>query len=266
MYGFRFTTDNIDKHSSEYGIYIKTKNLPPLAKKRIVEEVVPNRHGSYKFENGYEDKIIELECVFIESDFTLRRLKMREISQWLSQEGQLILDYESDKYYIGRLVGISTKIDNSVDILNLTFKVKPFAYSTYLNENVILDSEVYLYSYIPVGYDLENNFYVTGYQEATVTNLGTFEAMPVIEIDGTADSISVSNSTGGFTIQNITEKVYVDCEKMLCYTIDAYGEKVNKLIDFTGSFVKIPVGDSTFTIDGTNLNVNVFFNYRNTYL
>lgn len=263
MYGF--TLNN--KHSSALNLYITTKNLPALAQKRYTEETIPNRNGSFKFEDGFNDKVIKLECVLIESDFTLKRLKMREVAEWLSQGGELVLDYETDKYYkVKMLNDITPNIENSIDGFTIVFLAYPLQYSTYVNELVFLENDIYLLTELPLGADLQNTFYVTDFTTGTLNNLGTYEATPIIEIEGTATSISISNITGGMTIQNIAEKTYIDCEKMVCYTLDAYGNKVNKLIDFTGQFITIPAGESNIQIDGTNLNCNVYFNYRNTYL
>ncbi|WP_066499865.1 phage tail domain-containing protein [Abyssisolibacter fermentans] len=242
MYGF--TINN--KHSSEFGLYLKTKVFPALAEKRYTEEIIPNRDSSYKFENGYEDKIIELQCTLIESNYVLRRSKIRNIVQWLDNGGNLIFDYEKDKYYIVKLYkSINLEAVLSLDIFVITFTAYPFQYSTELKKHEV---------------------HVDGYTELNILNSGTYITTPIITIDGTADSITISNSTGVFTIQNITEKVYVNCEKMICYTLDAYGKKVNKSIDFTGNYLNIPLGASQIVVDGTNLNCNVLINYKHTYL
>ncbi|WIF94312.1 distal tail protein Dit [Caminicella sporogenes] len=263
MLGFTFN----GKHSSEFGLIMKSINRSLLPQRRITEEVVINRHSSYKFENGYSDRIIQIQCSLADRDIGLRRQKLREIAGWLSIEGQLIFDDEPDKYYIGRLDSeIGLTVNTLFDRFTLNFRCKPFAKSTYINEYVILDSDVVLYSDIPVGYDLQNNFYVTNNVNGKIYNFGTYETDMIVEIDGTAKQIIIGTDTETFTINNIAEKTYVDTENMICYTIDIFGKKQNKLQDFEGVFPKLKTGENNIYIKGTALNCNVFFNFRNTYL
>lgn len=238
-----------------------------LPQKRISEETVLGRNSSYKFEDGYNDKVIEVECALFDREIGLRRQKLRDLAKWLSAQGNLIFDDEPDKYYIAQIYNsIGLGVNRLSDKFSITFICYPFAYSTYVNEYVILDSNVVLYSDIPIGYDLHNNFYITSNQNITVENFGTYEAKPIIEIDGTATNIVFAMEDVAFSLQNISTKTYIDCEKMICYYYDVYGKKQNKLIDFTGNFLTLKPGTNRVSITGADLNCNVFMNYRNTYL
>lgn len=262
MMGIRFK----GKHSKDFKVYIKTKNLPLIAQKRVSEEVVLGRDGSYKFEGGYADKSITLNCILLENDLILKRQKAREVAQWLSGEGELIFDYEPDKFYKAKVVNqIDNSIQYSADEFTVTFNVYPIAHSTYINEQVTLDDDVILYSDLLLS-QLQNHFEVFDNFYGTITNIGTYRALPLIEIDGTAATIVIRIGDKQFSISNITQKTYVDCDKMICYILDGHGKKINKLKDFSGRFVELESGENNLSIEGSNLNVDVFFNFRNAYL
>lgn len=263
MRGFKFGI----KHTDDYKIAMRSKNRTMLPQKRQSEEIIPKRHGSIKFDNGYADRIIEVECYFLENGYENRRQIIRDIALWLATSGQLIFDDEPEKYYDAEIISnVGVSIDAAFDTFSLNFICKPFAKSTYLNEDIVLDSDIVLYSNVPLGYDLINNFYVTGNRNGIVNNLGTFEAELFFEITGTATSLTLATDSDSFTIKNITQKTYIDSENMRVYTIDVPVKKVNKLADFTGTFPKLKPGENNIAVSGVNLNCNIFFNYRNTYL
>lgn len=260
--GIRFK----NKHSNDFKVCIKTENNPLLPKKRFSEETVLGRDGSYKFENNYNDKVISIRCILLEKDLFLRRQKMREIANWLSGEGELIFDYEPDKFYKAKVFNqIDNSIQYSADEFTVTFNVYPIAYSTYINEHVTLDDDIILYSDLLLS-QLQNHFEVSSDFHGTITNIGTYEALPIIEIDGTATNIVIGVGDRQFGISNVTQKTYVDCDNMICYTVDVQGKKINKLKDFSGEFIELKSGVNNLSIEGSNLNVDVFFNFRNAYL
>ncbi|MDK2801076.1 MAG: hypothetical protein PWQ70_2695 [Clostridiales bacterium] len=262
-----FTFNN--KHCSEFGIYIQTRNIPLLPSQRVSEETVIGRDGSYKFEEGYNDKIIEIDCSFLESDFNKRRQKLREIAGWLSQKGELIFDNEADKAYIGKIYNqIDLEMYSTFDQFTLIFVCEPFAYSRWDNSELL--------QYYTKGFEIDGQYIgymqttfnnITSNITVTLANLGNYYALPTIEIDGTADSVVIGTDENSFNIVNITEKTYVDCKNMIVYTLDEFGKKQNKLQDFEGNFIKLKSGLNEISVEGTNLNLSsVFFNYRNTYL
>lgn len=254
------------KHSFEYGLYIRTRNIPLLPQKKVSEETVINKHGSYKFEDGYSDKIIDVECILINGTLQERRLKAREIAVWLSQKGNLIFDHEPDKYYVVEYVNeINPEFLERHNVFTITFVCEPFAYSIYSNEDAYMlpdfkiDGEMALYL---------NTTFNDIYEPTTVkvSNLGTCDALPIIEIDGMALSIIIGTDTESFSIEPMMEKTYVDCKNMIVYTVDQYGKKQNKLSDFVGNFIKLKPGINDISIEGTYLGVNISFKFKNAYL
>ena len=243
MYGITFK----DTHSSEFGVIIHTNANPMLPKLRVSEISIPSKSSTYKFTDGYEDRTIRLVFKIIDKNFIEKRNRIRSIAQWLTGKGKLIFDYEPEKYYKAEVFsGITPTIDPTVDTFEVTFLCEPFALAEY--ENVVAKDNI------------------TTTDTLTAINNGTYESNPMIEITGTAESITIASSGGSFAISTIDAKTIIDCENMLCYTVDGLGQKANKLIDFTGAFIKLEPGMTNVDISGVNLNVSVTIKNRDTYL
>ena len=155
------------KHSSEFGLYLKTINRPLLPELRKREIFVPGRNGVYDFKgNTYENRLIEQQCTVIKNTMSDLRQQARLIAGWLKDKGQIRYDDEPDKYYIGRAYS-SVPLENIVGlgVFTLIFEVEPFAYS---DTNMIEvtrtnDSPIFVF----------NSGNVEAPQEITITNLGT---------------------------------------------------------------------------------------------
>ncbi|MCF8020903.1 MAG: phage tail family protein [Vallitaleaceae bacterium] len=235
--GFTFN----GRHSSELGLYIRTKSNPLLPNKRIVKETVMGKDGSYIFEDGYEDKELEFECTLLEDDLETRRLMARDIAEWLVSKGDLILDYESDKKYIviQTVNNIDLAFENGADIFDIKFVCEPFQYSVIENEGTSFDN--------PIG-------------DISIINSGSHKVLPVIEITGTGAIIIESNNKS-FIYSNLNGTVYVDCENYIVYSGNP---KVNKLSNFSGDFINLIKGENIVNVTGTITNIK--FIYRNTYI
>jgi phage-related protein len=100
----------------------------------------------------------------------------------------------------------------------------------------------------------------------TVVNSGNYKALPIIEIAGTADLLTMQINETAFSVADINGTVYVNCEKMICYT-QSGNTKTSFLQNFTGSFPSIGIGENTVIIDGTSLDLTeVTVEYPNTYI
>jgi predicted phage tail component-like protein len=145
MYGFTF--NSID--SSDYGVYMLSKNRALLPSMRKREIVIPGRHGTYDFsDNTYDNRLIEVEINYLGSDFNDMRLTARDIAAWLSQQDycKLQFDDESDKYYLAKIydaIGLENIQINGK--ATLVFECQPHALSIVTTaEDIYLDSDVAL--------------------------------------------------------------------------------------------------------------------------
>ena len=94
MMGFKFN----DKHSSEFGIVMRTVKPPIPPKVRYKEVKVIGRNGTIKFPDGYEDGTIVLEIAIL-GNLNVRRAKIRAIEQWLNAGYKTLkLDYDELEY------------------------------------------------------------------------------------------------------------------------------------------------------------------------
>lgn len=229
MMGFTFR----GIHTGEFeGLIVRTANNPLLPPKRTQKVNVIGQDGSYVFEDGYENKVLEFTCTLVKGTVKQRRQRAREIALWLADSGDLVLDYESDKTYkvVKTVSDVSLAIDQAWDEFNIVFEVEPFQYKglqTLSFEN-------------PASVSIVNN--------------GNIDAETIISITGTGN-VTVTCGTKSFTLTGMSEKLNVDSKKMLVYT----DTKANGILKHSGDFIKLPPGTNTISINGSVLNMTVKF-------
>lgn len=135
----------------------RNRQLLPAFNDKHIE--VPGRQGALLFPGELQDRMIELECAFVEAGLPNIRTRAREIAAWLYTQGREILSFddESDKYY-------KAKLDGAIDFehiarmgqFGLVFRCEPLAYGGKQNADFVADAVV-------------------------VDNQGTFEALPVFD-------------------------------------------------------------------------------------
>lgn len=236
-----FTFNNI--HSDTYNIAASISSRPLIPEKRQFSEYVLGRDGKIQVEDGYNNSEIELECRIGDYDRAEISTVVRNISAWLrsAPPGVLELDDEPDMLYT--VVSVTNNALISRDGWTETFTLR----------------------FICLPYQHKNNktpaTTLTGPGTVTVTNNGTYKALPVITLAGTAASITI----GSFTYTNLTGAVYIDCINYLVYSLS--GEtKVNEISNFSGDFVELEPGTTNLTVTGTITSVDITINYWDTYL
>ena len=229
------------KHSNDMGLVIKTESNPLFPKKRIEMETVMGKDGAYTFEGSYNNKTLKFRCVFLESDMITRRLLARNLSEWLSSKGDLILDYEPDKKYIvtQTVNDIDLILENVYDTFSIAFEVMPQQYSVN-NQSISLDNPT---SQIGIFYS------------------GNYKALPLLEVTGTGN-ISITTNGKTFTYTGLTGTIYIDCNHCLVYS--GNNPKINKLANFSGDFIQLIKGLNAIDLTGTITNIKIKFN--NTYI
>ena len=91
---------------------------------------------------------------------------------------------------------------------------------------------------------------------ATLTNPTRFASKPIIHIEASNETISVS--IGGKTITaEVTDYINIDCERMNAYRLPVE----NKNDKISGSFPTIPSGSNTIGITGTYTKVEITPNW-----
>jgi len=260
--GFTFN----GRHSDEFGIGFVTKTMPYIPQKRQTTIEVQGRDGQYAFEDGYNNITIELACAIAGSEILDRRKKAREISVWLANTGKLIFDYEKDVEYrvvkvindvVGNILGREYK-----DEFTIVFECEPYQHQTFYNDNLTWEnaSIAWKYANIPwAGYP--RTFTVIDGQSIDVVNAGTYKALPIIILTGEATTVTI----GSFTYTSLSGTVYIDCKNQVVYSI-TNDVKTNMILHFSGDFLELAPGTNTFVISGTITNLEIEFDYKNTYL
>ncbi|KXZ40005.1 putative phage tail component, N-terminal domain-containing protein [Alkalithermobacter thermoalcaliphilus JW-YL-7 = DSM 7308] len=231
MVGFVFN----GVHSSYYNITARTDNRNLKPSLRVSEEIILGKDGSYKFENGYNDRVISVTCFLKHKDIYQRREIGRHVAKWLSGKGELKFDDEPNKFYKARIdKEIDLTIDVAIDIFTVDFVCEPFAYSEFKIANIS-----------GIG---------------SIQNNGTQEVGFIAELNlSPRTTINVNGKS--FTVTNIDQKTYVDTDKMICYTINN-NKKTNKMLDFIGNFPKLSLGNNQVTVSGGETVIK----YREMYL
>ena len=232
--GFTFR----EKHTSEFnGLVVKTINNPLSPAKRIQRVNVMGRDGEYLFESGYNNKLLEFRCSLARGTINERRNRARDIASWLSEIGDLVLDYESDKTYkvVKTVSDISLAIEQAWDEFNITFETEPLQYGGL--KTLSFDNPTSI----------------------VVNNQGTYEADTIIGVTGTGN-ITVASGDYSFTLTGMTEKLNVDSKRMIVYT----ETNANGISKHSGNFIKLKPGNNTIPVTGSVSNMTVKF--HDTYI
>ncbi len=135
----------------------KNRQLLPETNDSYVQ--VPGRQGSILFPRELADRRINIDCAFVGSSLANIRTKARDIAAWLNvtDRTSLSFDDEPGKSYKGKLAS-AVDLDHAGRLgqFSLTFICEPLAYGEQVTASFISDS-------------------------VTVTNAGTFSALPIIE-------------------------------------------------------------------------------------
>jgi len=239
------------KHSSDFGLIMKSyRNIKPSMRKREIE--IPGKDGSYTFpSSSYNKRIISckfslIDCATLEE----LRQKAREISNWLSaEETALEFDDEQGKIYTATVYNaIDAEEIATMQEFTVEFECQPFA----------------------IGEIETHGKYIYGYEEYTVTNIGTKEiglgsqqgAFFIIKITGSFDnfSISMNGKTISYNTAITDSEIIIDnCnatikENNVNVIHNAEGD--------LGDFLTLNTGDNLVIVDGTNLDVEITFEFK----
>jgi predicted phage tail component-like protein len=243
-----------------------TEEMPVIAPKRQTTLNVQGRDGGYTFEDGYDNAQIRLACAIGGGEIQDRRKRARLIAAWLSGTGKLVFDYEPDIEYlvIKATNNISSKMSGREfkDEFDVTFECEPYQQQTYYNDGLTWNTGDSGWAYTDVPWNgYERTFSVTAGQSVDIWNAGTYKALPVIKLTGTAASVTF----GGLTFNNLAGTVFIDCKNGIVYSQNG-STKTNRITDFSGDFPELSPGQNHFTISGSITNLIIEFDYKNTYL
>ena len=244
---------------------------PALPSMRNISVPVLGRHGAYDFGGYMEPREFNLRCVFPRQSYTDLKRQMRAFNRRLVDEYgrpktvKLRFGDEIDKYYNVRLTeGVPVERATERGFLSIRLTAfDPYAYSTVMADEVVWGSEVvtFEWNYLLGMGGTGGGFTVTRPQTIPIYVDG--EALrPVIEIDGSANGLTISSNGKSFKLPNFTAtKWIIDGEN---YVVKRNGNE--DLSALTGDFIELLHGDNNVAITGTAMNFELTIKYRDKYV
>ena len=232
--------------STDYGIVVSEAPVfeRPNRKQTIIQ--VPGRNGSVIFpEDAWEDVV-------------------RTYNVWLSENvtedsggdksGYLVEYVDAYEAFLNSKKGYVRLEDNfEPDIYRLAYYSGGDAFS---NEMTQYGRATLRFTCRPERFLKSGETPVSVTNGATLTNPTRFASKPIIHIEASNETISVS--IGGKTITaEVTDYINIDCERMNAYRLPVE----NKNDKISGSFPTIPSGSNTIGITGTYTKVEITPNY-----
>lgn len=203
-----------------------------------------------------------LACKVITKDYRALQKAIEQIASVLvdvrgkPRTVKLVFDVNPDRYYLVRYSG-SLSIDRLFGLGQFTLPLlvvsrEPFANSLTSSDSVILDSDIVLDSDIML--DDRWDYYISSEQVVELFNWGTMAVKPLISLQGSFASISITVNGKTFNYTAHNGLLIIDCEK---FTVKKDG--INTISNMTGDFIELNAGTNQISISGTSLSVNVSF-------
>ena len=240
---------------------------PASPKMTYWEFNAPKRHGSNYSSNRYEDLEIKVTTGF-NGTAEERQTKITNLlSQWVGNESQLIFADRPDCFYKARFYdSCITKDSGTFTEVTITFIASYCLYELYGDlRDIVVNDLTMVVDNMGALVNRATWSDITAYTTKQIVNNGNFESQPLIELTGTATLITLEINNKEFSITNLNGSVFIDCESMNVYKMSG-DTKISVLPQFQGLFPVIPPGESTVYIGGSNLNIDVIVDFKNTYI
>ena len=244
---------------------------PALPSMRNISVTIPGRHGSYDFGAYLEPREFTLNVVFPRKSYSDLKRQIRSFNRkFIDEYGRpktvtLRFGDEVDKFYYVRLTeGIPVERAAERGFLPLSLTAfDPYAYSTVMADEVVWGSEVitFEWNYLLGMGGTGGGFTVTRPQTIPIYVDG--EALrPVIEINGTANNLTISANGKSFKLPNFSAtKWIIDGEN---YVVKRNGNE--ELSAMTGDFIELMHGENDVIISGSSMDFELTIKYRDKYI
>lgn len=233
---------------------------------------IPGRPGAYYFGSDIDPLEFSLPLIIKpkENRFELAVAIRNTVATFIDPYGKpkevkLIYDYEPDKYYLVRYSG-SLPIDRYFRMGKFELPLiayNPYAYSIVEStKDALWGDDIPFMSDIPLG-GSGASYVVTTPQSLNIDNLGSLVVRPIVEISGSATSLTLTIQGESFSIGTFTNStILIDAER---YAAIKNGQ--NFLFQLQGDLEKLELmpGANAINIGGSNLNINIAFKYRAKY-
>jgi len=254
----------VDYTNEDFRFIISSKSVPEIPTKTLVQEKIPYGRKKVTYRKEYENRQIQIKIFFKVDNTDELMAEVSKLNKILANEVVIRFDDFPYIYYCNLIGEISQEeIVRHNKYFTLTFETTtPYRYSNITSITDIDYSWEWnvamgdYFGYIKPVYSINQN------TDVIVRNFGNVNALPIVKITGSCDSISIGKLTYN---TSITDNLYIDCENYICYR-ENNGVKENKLNNLSGDWIELLSGDNNISIVGTNLNCTVEIIYRHTYL
>jgi predicted phage tail component-like protein len=272
-----------DRPLSDFGIALMSPATHPMAPQ--TEDItlqVPGRDGLYYFGSKFGERRFSFPCgmVWELNEVDLQR-RLREFTAFLldtkgkPREMRLTFDYEPEKYYLVKYSGqLSPERFYSLGTFALPLTAfDPYAYAeatVYSNNpsKVAWNANgmaVTLTNHSPIEVPIQIK--IRGaVLNPKITNLNTYKSMQVNEQFTTTLGDLIIDSHN-FTVQRLKK---VEEKYFLTGSFPAKMSEVttknNLLSKYVGDFILLTPGENTLYFEGTNINTNIYFEWKHRFL
>ncbi|MDA2655846.1 phage tail family protein [Bacillus cereus] len=260
--------------AEQLGIHVLKDYVDPsIPATRDSGVVIPGRHGEIDFGAYLGNREFNIPIVLIpQSSYYEALSKTDELKKILldpygrPRTFKLVVGDRPDRYYNVRYSGslpINDLLKNRFFTLPLIAH-DPHAYSIVEStEDVLWGDDIPFMSDITfgIGADL---YTVTNPQTLNIDNFGSQVVRPIVEISGSATSLTLTIQGESFSIGTFTNStIVIDAEQ---YAAIKNGQ--NFLFQLQGNLEKLEImpGTNAINIGGSNLNINIAFKYRAKYV
>ena len=171
-----------DRHSSDFGVTVRTKSRPilPSVKENIVD--LPYRDGGYDFSKAnpfgrefYNDRIFTVAFNIYADNLAEMQRKLSLLSLWLCGESELIFDDMPFSKWRGKVsdeVIYMPEHGGRKAVMEVSFRAEPFCKCIFDTEGPALEMPFMLDANIPIDISCLFKFNISGSGDKSVYNFG----------------------------------------------------------------------------------------------
>lgn len=265
--GFTFK----DRHSSEFGVTVRTKSRPITAGVKSFTSDLPYRDGEYDFSAAnphgrehYAKRIFVMSLSLRADNLAALQGKISKLALWLTGSGSLIFDDLPLVVWNARVtdeIAYMPEHGGTKAELEVSFSAEPFGEALFGTEGPLIGHPLPIGSDIPLSTDCAYTYTVDSSGNICIVNFGDMPVSPVIKITGSTGSITLSLGEKTLSFSAGGKSVTADFEKQTVKT----GES---LVGVTGEFFEIPSGINHIAVTNSasgNIIVTVEFKTRYMY-
>ena len=191
-----------DRHSSDFGVTVRTKSRPilPSVKENIVD--LPYRDGGYDFSKAnpfgrefYNDRIFTVTFNIYADNLAEMQRKLSLLSLWLCGEGELIFDDMPFSKWRGKVsdeVIYMPEHSGHKAVMEVSFRAEPFCKCIFDTEGPALGMPFMLGANIPIDISCLFKFNISGSGDISVYNFGDRPVRPIVKLGASARNVTLS--------------------------------------------------------------------------